>query len=81
VWFRAKIVLLAADGVSNVRIAERLDVHMDTVSLWRRRFFESCRVAGVGQPIQTWRGVGRRQLPSADLGRALRPPLWPGTPR
>jgi transposase len=38
---RAKIVLLAAEGVSNVRIAERLDVHVDTVSLWRRRFFES----------------------------------------
>jgi transposase len=38
---RAKIVLLAADGVPNIRIAERLDVHVDTVSLWRRRFFES----------------------------------------
>jgi transposase len=37
---RAKIVLLAADGEPNVRIAERLDVHVATVSFWRRRFFE-----------------------------------------
>jgi transposase len=38
---RAKIVLLAADGESNVRIAERLDVHVATVSFWRRRYFEN----------------------------------------
>ncbi len=38
---RAKIVLLAADGVPNTRIAERLDVHVSTVSFWRKRFFES----------------------------------------
>jgi len=39
---RAKIVLLAAVGESNVRIAERVDVHVSVVSLWRKRFFESC---------------------------------------
>ena len=38
---RAKIVLLAADGEPNVRIAERLDVHVATVSFWRRRYFEN----------------------------------------
>jgi transposase len=38
---RAKIVLLAADGESNVRIAQRLDVHVGVVSRWRKRFFES----------------------------------------
>jgi transposase len=38
---RAKIVLLAAEGLANTRIAERLDVHVGTVSLWRRRFCES----------------------------------------
>ena len=37
---RAKIVLLAADDEPNVRIAERLDVHVATVSFWRRRYFE-----------------------------------------
>jgi transposase len=35
---RAKIVLLAADGESNTRIAERLDVHVGTASFWRKRF-------------------------------------------
>lgn len=38
---RAKIVLLAADGEPNTRIAERLDVHIGMVSMWRKRFFES----------------------------------------
>jgi len=38
---RAKIVLLAADGVPNTGIAERLDVHVGVVSRWRKRFFES----------------------------------------
>lgn len=35
---RAKIVLLAADGLLNTVIAERLDVHVDVVSKWRQRF-------------------------------------------
>lgn len=35
---RARIVLLAAEGADNVRIAERLDVHVSVVSRWRRRF-------------------------------------------
>ncbi len=38
---RAKIVLLAADGEPNTRIAERLDVDVGVVSRWRKRFFES----------------------------------------
>jgi transposase len=37
---RAKIVLLAVDGVANTMIAERLDVHVDVVSRWRKRFCE-----------------------------------------
>ena len=36
---RARIVLLAAVGVSNVGIAEMVGVHVDTVSKWRKRFF------------------------------------------
>jgi transposase len=36
---RARIVLLAADGVTNVVIARRLDVDVDVVSKWRKRFF------------------------------------------
>ena len=35
---RAKIVLLAADGLENTVIAGRLDVHVGVVSTWRKRF-------------------------------------------
>ena len=37
---RAKIVLLAAGGLENAVIAERLDVHVGVVSRWRKRFAE-----------------------------------------
>ena len=37
---RAKIVLLAADGLENTVIADRLDVGVQLVSKWRKRFFE-----------------------------------------
>jgi transposase len=35
---RAKIVLLAADGLENTVIAARLDVHVGVVARWRKRF-------------------------------------------
>src|SRR5574341_91502 len=35
---RAEIVLLAADGVPNVAIAERLGITRVTAAMWRRRF-------------------------------------------
>ncbi len=35
---RAKVVLLAADGLSDVEIAARLDVTDRMVAKWRRRF-------------------------------------------
>jgi transposase len=38
VVMRARIVLLAADGLANVTIAAWLDVDVDTVSKWRKRF-------------------------------------------
>jgi transposase len=37
---RAKIVLLAAVGRENTVIADRLDVPVQQVSKWRKRFFE-----------------------------------------
>ncbi len=37
---RARIVLLAADGLNNCAIAEKLDVSRRTVGLWRSRFAE-----------------------------------------
>ena len=37
---RAKIVLMAAEGLRNDEIASRLDTHREIVSKWRKRFFE-----------------------------------------
>jgi len=36
---RAKVVLLAAAGLENTEIGERLDVPRQIVSKWRKRFF------------------------------------------
>jgi len=37
---RSKIVLMAADGLRNRSIAERLHTRPETVALWRNRFIE-----------------------------------------
>jgi hypothetical protein len=37
---RAKIVLLASEGTSNKEIAQRLYTSPQTVSKWRKRFYE-----------------------------------------
>ena len=37
---RARIVLLAAEGVANYEIAERVGVTRPTVNLWRNRYAE-----------------------------------------
>src|SRR5712664_2288595 len=43
---RAKMVLLAHQGLSNDQIAERLSTRREIVSMWRKRFFER-RLAGL----------------------------------
>ncbi len=43
---RARIVLAAATGATNVAIAAQLGVHVDTVRKWRRRF-ATARLAGL----------------------------------
>jgi transposase len=45
---RAKIVLMAAAGLENGEIARRLEVRVDTVRKWRKRFFEE-RLAGLAE--------------------------------
>ena len=44
--FRARIVLLAAEGLENRDIAEQLGTGPDTVSKWRRRFAQQ-RLSGL----------------------------------
>jgi hypothetical protein len=43
---RAKIILLASQGLNNSEIAERLDTRREVVCFWRKRFFEQ-RLAGL----------------------------------
>jgi len=43
---RAQMVLLAADGLRNDQIADRLHCRREVVSQWRKRFFEQ-RLAGL----------------------------------
>jgi transposase len=43
---RAKLVLLAAQGLSNDVIAARLDTPRQIISKWRKRFFDQ-RLAGL----------------------------------
>ena len=43
---RAKIILLAAQGLRNDEIAARLNTRREVVSMWRKRFFEQS-VAGL----------------------------------
>lgn len=43
---RARMILHAAEGLSNDQIAQRLDTRREVVSLWRKRFFEE-RLAGL----------------------------------
>jgi len=43
---RAKIILMAAQGLENSEIAARLSTRRDVVSEWRKRFFRE-RLAGL----------------------------------
>jgi len=46
VVLRAKVILLAANGLENTQIAERLTMPRQIVAKWRKRFFEE-RLAGL----------------------------------
>jgi len=43
---RAKMILMAANGIGNDEIAVRLDTRREVVSQWRKRFFKE-RLAGL----------------------------------
>jgi hypothetical protein len=51
---RARMILYAAEGLSNDQIAERLDTRREVVSLWRKRFFEE-RLAGLEDRVRPGR--------------------------
>lgn len=51
---RAKIILMAAQGMENKVVASRLDLPFQVVSKWRKRFFEK-RLAGLEEGSRTGR--------------------------
>ena len=51
---RAKMILLAAEGLGNDEIAVRLDVGRDVVSQWRKRFYEH-RLPGLEERLRSGR--------------------------
>jgi transposase len=65
---RARIVLLAAEGVANYEIAERVGVTRPTVNLWRNRYAEK-GLAGLGgvRPPGRPRTVDRAKVITATL--------------
>jgi hypothetical protein len=81
---RAKIVLLAAEGLDNAEIARRLDTSREAVSRWRKRFHDE-RLQGLEDrpragrprrfsPRSGGRGEGDR-LPAAERARGPALPL------
>jgi hypothetical protein len=61
---RAKAILLAAEGLSNATIGERLCVSRQSVSEWRKRFFDE-GVAGLEERPRP----GRPRVFSPTTGR------------
>jgi len=51
---RARIVLLAADGVENKEIGQRLSLPAQIVTKWRKRFFEE-RLPGLAERSRSGR--------------------------
>jgi hypothetical protein len=51
---RARMILLAAQGLSNDEIANRLDTPRKVVSMWRKRFFEE-RIPGLEERLRPGR--------------------------
>jgi DNA-binding transcriptional MerR regulator len=62
---RAKVALLAAQGLPNKQIGERLDLPRQIVCKWRKRFFEE-RLAGLEERPR--RGRPRDFPPSSRRG-------------
>jgi len=54
---RAKMILMAAEGIGNDEIAARLDTRREVVSQWRKRFFKE-RLAGLEERARPGRPRG-----------------------
>jgi transposase len=66
---RARVLLLAADGISNVEIAERCDVSRPTVLAWRRQFV----AGGLARFGEVAKGRGPKpSIPEEKLAEIVR---------
>jgi DNA-binding transcriptional ArsR family regulator len=70
---RAKILLLAAEGVAKSEIAERLGVSRPTVIAWRKRYVREGLTARLADRPRR----GRPRPSAARGGRRSWPPPWP----
>ena len=64
---RARIVLLAAEGLSNTAIAQQVSTTLQTVGKWRRRFLEG----GIDSLLDEARPGTSRKLGDEDIERVL----------
>jgi len=66
---RARIVLSAAQGLTNLQIAQQLGVNVNSVSLWRRRF----AMEGVESLLRDRPGRGRKaSIPREKIAEVVR---------
>jgi len=56
---RARMILMAAEGLGNDEIASRLDTRREVVSKWRKRFFEQ-GIAGLEEQSRGGRSPASR---------------------
>lgn len=65
---RAQIVLLAAEGLQNKEIVQRLKINADTVGIWRRRFAAD----GIDGLYDEQRPGAPRQIGDAEIAETVR---------
>jgi hypothetical protein len=63
---RAKMILMAADGMDNDQIAARLDTRREVVSQWRKRFFKE-RASSATSKASLIRSSGSSPVPISTL--------------
>ena len=68
---RANIILMAADGVANTTIAEKLGISRPTVYLWRKRFLEQ-RMMGLYDELRPGRP---RSIPDEEVAGLIKKTL------
>lgn len=79
---RAKIVLMAAEGLENRQIASQMEASLPTIGLWRRRFAER-GLSGIekdaprgGRPAKSRRALEKRIIEKTTQEKPLNATHW-----